>query len=42
MSLRESQSILEYSKLEYVIVTSKNPGVFMIKTHTIRDIHLEY
>ena len=39
MSLCESQSILEYSNLERVIVTPKNPGVF--KTHTIRDVHLE-
>ena len=40
ITLRKSMNILAYSSLGYAIVTRLNPGVF--KTHTIRDIHLEY
>ena len=39
LSQRESQNILEYSRLEYVIVTQKNPKIF--KAHTILSPHLE-
>ena len=28
LSQRESQNILEYSRLKYVIVTQKNPKIF--------------
>ena len=36
--MREGEDILEYSRLEYVIVTHKSPRVF--KADTIRDIHV--
>ena len=39
-SLREDENILQYSRLEYVIVAQYSPRVF--KAHTIRDVHLKY